>query len=122
MAYLKTEAPAFRPEDGAEVRIERLAGFAAQLRRELDYVLTHLGGGNMNGVGLSLEVADSAGRSVGSLGASGSGVGLVTDAASVTADDGGVYLLCGAGGLRVTAGGVEITEDGETWRRAAVGG
>ncbi len=120
MAYLKTEAPVFRPEDSAGTRIERLAGFAAQLRRELDYVLTHLGGRNMNGVGLSLEVADSAGRGVGSLGASGSGVGLETDAASVTADDSGVCLLCGGGGLRVTAGGVEITEDGETWRHVAV--
>ena len=117
MAYLKTEAPALRPEDGTEARLERLASFAVQLQSELDYVLTHLGGGNMNGVGLRLGVTDGDGRSVGSVGACGSGVGLVTDAASVTADGTGARLLCGSAGLRVTANGVEVTDDGETWRR-----
>lgn len=116
MAYLKTEAPVFRGDESVETRVERLGSFAAQLRRELEYVLTHIGGGNMNGTGLSIAVTDEAGNSVGSIGKNGGGVGLVTEGAGVTVSDGIVTLWAGSAALRIAAGSVETTADGKTWR------
>jgi len=117
MAYLRTEAPVFREGESAEERIARLAGFAAQLRRELGYVLTHLGGGNMNGAGLAIDVTDGAGRALGRIGQSGGGVGLTAEGAGVAVSDGTVTLTCGSTALRLTGEGIEATADGgETWR------
>ena len=97
MAFLRTEAPIFDGREKTAERVARLADYLTQHARELDFVLTHLNGENMNGTLLSLGVSDGAGNSVGTMGVTGSGVGLMS----------------GGCGIRVTASGVEITDGGD---------
>ena len=115
MAYLKTEAPIFREDEGTEARVERLAAYNQQLRRELEYVLTHLGSGNMNGKGLTLELTDDTGDSIGSLGNDGDSIGLFADDASVTLSRRLVTVRAGDTVLRIADGSARVTEDGTTW-------
>lgn len=131
MAYLKTEAPVFRDGEGIEGRVAKLSAYASQLQRELEYVLTHIGSGNMNGRGLAIGVTDSEGNAMGSIGKTSGGVGLEASGASVAASKGAVTVAAdgavtisggavtiwaGAAGLRLTDGCIEATADGKTWQ------
>ena len=97
MAFLKTEAPIFDGREQTAERVARLANYLTQHAKELDFVLTHLNGENMNGTLLTIGVSDGAGNSVGTVGLAGSGVGIVS----------------GSYGIRVTASGVEIMDGGD---------
>lgn len=132
MAYLKAEAPVFRDDEPTEVRIERIGQYQLQLRRELEYVLSHLGSSNMNSAGFAIAVTDSTGAPSGSVGKTGNGVGITAEEASVIAEPytvtlqaggasislsvSGIVLMFGSDGLRIVEGEVSKTSDGgETW-------
>ena len=133
MAYLKTETPVFRRDEPVEARLEHLIQYQAQFRRELEYVLTHLGSGNMNSSGLSIGISNAAGTEVGSVGLTEDGaVGLTTSGASVlldgstavvqaggasiTMNSSGIVMMFGDDGLRIIDGEISKTADGgENW-------
>lgn len=107
MALLKTEVPRFAPGESLGAKVNRMYRYLQDLQRGLDFVLSHLGAENLNGNGFTLPVLSADGKEeLGSLGAAGDGVGL----------------MHGGWGLRVTANGIEVTEDGRTWGPLETGG
>lgn len=107
MALLKTEVPRFAAGESLGAKVNRMYRYLQDLQRGLDFVLSHLGAENMNGNGFTLPVLSADGKEeLGSLGAAGDGVGL----------------MHGGWGLRVTANGIEVTEDGKTWGPLETGG
>ena len=115
MAFLKIEPPAAGARETDAERLARLGDYIEQHGQELDYVLTHLSGKNMNGNLFSVDVKDASGESLGTIGWTGSGIGAVIGGASIEARQGGVYMMYGGAGLRITAAGPEKTADGITW-------
>jgi len=115
MAYLKNEAPSFDGKEGQEEKLARLADFITRHEEELEYVLTHLSGENMNGAHFAVTVRDLNGNAVGTLGWTGAGVGCVYGESAALAGSGGAYLISGKNALRVTGEGAAVTEDGSAW-------
>ena len=115
MAFLKTEPPGSGTGEPEARRLARLEDYLTRHGEELDYVLTHLDGRNMNGNRLSLPVSDGAGQELGALGWTGGGLGMSRGEAGMELREDGAYLTCGGFGLRVTASGIEKTADGRTW-------
>lgn len=115
MAFLKTEAPGFDGTGTERERLARVEDYLTQHARELDFVLRHLSGVNMGRTLFSVDVTDTEGAALGTLGHTGTGVGAALNGAVCEVRSDGAYLLCGRHGIRVTGSGVEMTSDGKTW-------
>lgn len=117
MPAYKAELPAFEQADNEMMRISKLADYLIRQKTELDYLLAHLDGTNLNGAGFSLTLKGMDGiTELGGIGVMGGGIGLQSGVASVSAGKEGAVMSAGLFALRVTEQGIEVTEDGgESW-------
>lgn len=100
MALLKNEPPRLEGM-GLKEKVDRVGAYLHDLYESLNFILTHLGGSNMNGASLKIPVLSADGKdALGSMGVVSGGVGLSS----------------GTAALRVSGEGVEVTTDGgRTW-------
>lgn len=102
MPHFKRELPAFDDTEATQQKVEKIVEYLRQLEEQLGYILGNLNAVNLNGADLSVTVKNGNGQQ---------------ELGSMGAVSGGVGLRSGSYALRVSAAGVQISDDGgKSWR------
>lgn len=102
MPHFRREFPIFDDSDTIGQKVEKIIEYQRQLDEQLGFLMGNLNGTNLNGANLSIAVKNGNGQQ---------------EYGSMGVVEGGVGFRSGSYALRVSAAGIQISDDGgKSWR------